>query len=630
MNKLLCIPVVLSVFFFSCSNKSVENEDLSSSSLETLSSGLEVSSSSSDSLSSSMIAESSSSVMTAEDSSLIIENFEDGDGSNLMGGYWYSFDDNGGGGASSIVPSTMEEAFVTSGGYLSGGMLSLAVTLVKADYAYAPYYAFGTLVPKTTVINPSTFDGISYWHKGVAHTFRIDIPEVEDYDNHVIEIPAHANWTLVTIDFADMAQEGWGKHVDLNLDQDIKVLWVLRKGSGDFAIDNVKFEKEIVYVKENNMVIKPPSIPTALVPKGDVTSTLNTLSKKYLTKGLNFTNWGEQGKLDSNQAPANWKFNEASVKKQADQGMKGIRLPIDLDLYIVGRDSVLNGTKTEVTVEPFLFTVLDSFNVWTKRYGISYTIDFHAYDGTYNAASSKDPVYCKAMASLWKRVAEHFATETREDLFFELTNEPQLSLPTGEKILQADWKSLAQQMIDSIRTVDPTRPIIFGDTEWYSLDMLAKNTPFADQYIIYAFHMYDPFIFTHQGASWADMGTTKNVPFPYSDTAWSTEYRDFGITAGTPAWVKTSFKNYYKEGNKTFIKNRLIKAKDWAYTYQVPLICNEWGAYNKSAKIEDLNNYFRTMGEIFKELDISWQVWFGIMDDNYTLLPGMADALELK
>ncbi|HHX15042.1 MAG TPA: hypothetical protein GX724_02640, partial [Fibrobacter sp.] len=56
---------------------------------------------------------------------------------------------------------------------------------------------------------------------------------------------------------------------------------------------------------------------------------------------------------------------------------------------------------------------------------------------------------------------------------------------------------------------------------------------------------------------------------------------------------------------------------------------NEWGAYSKSAKIEDLNNYFQTMGEIFEELDISWQVWFGIMDDDYTLLPGMAEALGL-
>ena len=53
-------------------------------------------------------------------------------------------------------------------------------------------------------------------------------------------------------------------------------------------------------------------------------------------------------------------------------------------------------------------------------------------------------------------------------------------------------------------------------------------------------------------------------------------------------------------------------------------------AYPKSAQLEDLNAYFKTMGEIFQEMDIAWQVWFGIMDNDNILLPGMAEALDLK
>ena len=612
------------LFFFGCADNPLESPDALSSSAPESSSSEEDKSSSSNG-----ITPSSSSKEVDPISVLLIDDFEEGNTDNLKGGYWYAFSDNTDGGASKITPAEWEDAFVTTGGYNSNGMISLNVSLVKADYPYDPYFAIGTLVPKDTSSSPKDFAGISYWHKGVAHTFRIDIEEVEDYDNHLLEIPAHADWTLVTIDFNDLAQEGWGTTVALNLDQDIKVMWVLRKKSGDFAIDDVRYVKEIVYEKQNNMPIFPPETPTALVPNGDVNSALNTLSQKYLTKGLNFTNWGEQVKIDSNQAPSEWLFNEASVQKQADQGLLGLRLPIDLDLYIVERDSVLKGTKKDVQMEPFLFAVLDSFNVWTKRHGLSYTIDFHAYDGTFNSTSAKDSVYRRVVSTIWKRVAAHYVDETREDLFFELTNEPDLNTTDGKMIAQADWKSLAQMMIDSIRTVSPTRPIIFGDVDFYSLDKLVSSTPFDDAYVIYAFHMYDPFIFTHQGAAWSDMGTTKNVPFPYSEEKWSTEYRDFGIQASTPAWIKSAFKSYFKQGNKTYIKNRLIKAKNWAYDNQVPLICNEWGAYSKSAKIEDLNNYFQTMGEIFEELDISWQVWFGIMDDDYTLLPGMAEALGL-
>lgn len=562
---------------------------------------------------------------------LLIEDFEDGNNTtNNKNGYWYSFNDNEMGGASTIKPANWESEAFVNGGYKSDKMFKVSVNLEKAEYPWAPYFAFATMVPISDYYDNSEFDGIAYWHKGVAHTFRVDVDDVTDYDNHLIEVPASKEWTRVVIDFANLRQEGWGKKVELDVDQEIRLVWVLRTESGDFQIDQVQFEKEIKYEKQHNMEIREPEIPEALQVKGYVNSPLNDLSKKYLTKGMNFTNWGESGKITSPN-PSDWRFNEASVKLQADQGFKGIRLPIDLDLYLVDRDNVLKGKNKKVTLEGQLFTVLDSMNAWTKRYGLSYTIDFHAYDGTYNRKASKDSVvYFGVVSAIWKRVAEHYIKEKREDLFFELTNEPNLSLPEGEKIDQADWRKLAQQMIDSIRTVDKKRPLIFGDVEWYSLDMLIKNTPFEDPNIIYCFHMYDPFIFTHQGAGWAGMSSTKDVPFPYSKKKWSEEYRTFGVDVINKEWIRNAFKNYYKEGNKTFIKNRLIKVQNWAYENNVPLICNEWGAYSRSAKIEDLNAYFKTMGEIFKELDISWQVWFGVFDSDWKLLPGMDKALNLE
>ncbi len=561
---------------------------------------------------------------------LLIEDFEDGNTTNSLGGYWYIFNDNSSGGKSRLQQNPWQKtAFVTSGGYESLGMLEANVILEKAGYQWGPYYAFATSIEKSASVNPKKYAGISYWHKGVAHTFRVDIPEVKDYDNHQISVPASDAWTKVTIDFSMLTQGGWGKKVELNLDNSVKLVWNLNEESGSFQIDKIQFVEEITYKKQHNMEIRPAEIPAPEKVLGDVNTPLNSLAQKYLTKGMNFASWGEADKIKSAD-PATWKYNEATIKKQAEQGILGIRLPIDFDLYIVDRQNVLNGSNKNIEIEPLLYTILDSMNVWTKRHGLSLTIDYHAYDGTYNRSASKNPVFKQAMASLWRVMAEHFKDEKREDLFFELTNEPNLSLPDGEVIDQVDWTSLAQMMIDSIRKVDKTRPIIFGDTEWYSLDELIKNKPFTDKYIIYCFHMYDPFVFTHQGASWAKMGTMKNIPFPYSMEEWSTEYRDFGVTAGTPQWVKDQMKTYYKEGNKQHIKNRLVKVKNWAYLHKVPLICNEWGAYPKSAKIEDLNAYFKTMGEIFQEMDIAWQVWFGIMDNENILLPGMAEALDLK
>ncbi len=560
--------------------------------------------------------------------SILLEDFEDGNNQNNLGGYWYSFDDNQAGGRSRLAQQNWQDGFVSTGGYQSTGMFSVDVRLEKGSYQWSPYYAFATQVNKSS-LNPKNFAGFTYWHKGIGHVVRVEIPEITDYDHYSVRIPAHEEWTLVTVDFETLNQGGWGKKVDLNLDNSVKIVWNLEVSSGHFQIDNINFVEKIEYEKQNDLVIRPAEIPAAVPVKGNISSPLNDLSKKYLTKGMNLASWAEANKVTSAN-PSTWKYNEAVIKLQADQGLEGIRFPIDLDLYVVDREKVLSGEKKEIVIEPMLWTLLDSMNVWTKRYGLSYTIDYHAYDGSYSRAASKNPKFREAVSSLWRVVAEHFVNEKREDLFFELTNEPGLSLPEGEFIDQADWTLLAQMMIDSIRKVDKTRPIIFGDTKWYSLDELIKNKPLNDKYVIYCFHMYDPFVFTHQGAAWTNMGTMKYVPFPYSPERWSTEFRDFGVTDGTPDWVKDQMRSYYKEGNKQHIKNRLAKVKNWAYDYKVPLICNEWGALPNTAKIEDLNAYFKTMGEIFREMDISWQVWFGIMDSEHKLLPGMAEALDLK
>jgi endoglucanase len=564
-----------------------------------------------------------------QSTSVLIEDFEDGNIQNSLGNNWYNFTDNDNGGKSHLKQTPWEKGFVTTGGYESKGMLHVDVMLDKGTYQWSPYYGIGTTIDNKEALNPAAFAGVSYWHKGVAHKFELHIPEITDYDHYNIEVAASNEWKLVTINFSTMNQEGWGKKIPLKLDNPIKLVWNLNKTSGSFQLDNIRFVKEIKYVKENNMEILPAVIPAPVAIKGNVSGPLNDLSRKYLTKGMNLASWAEANKITSAN-PKDWKYNEAIIKLQADQGMLGIRFPIDLDLYVVDRLNVLSGVKKKIEIEPMLYILLDSMNTWTKRYGLSYTIDYHAYDGSYNRAASKDPKFREAVSSLWRVVAQHFVNEKRPDLFFELTNEPCLNLPEGEYIDQADWTLLAQMMIDSIRKVDKKRPVIFGDTQWYSIDELIKNKPLNDKYVIYCFHMYDPFIFTHQGASWASMGTTKGIPFPYSPQRWSTEFRDFGITDGTPQWVKDNMKRYYQEGNKQTIKNRLAKAKNWAYDYNVPLICNEWGALPNTAKIEDLNAYFKTMGEIFREMDISWQVWFGIMDSEHKLLPGMAEALDLK
>lgn len=60
--------------------------------------------------------------------SVVIDDFEDGNNQNSLGGYWYTFNDNNDGGKSHLVQKDWQrEGLVTTGGYDSKGMLAIDV-----------------------------------------------------------------------------------------------------------------------------------------------------------------------------------------------------------------------------------------------------------------------------------------------------------------------------------------------------------------------------------------------------------------------------------------------------------------------------------------------------------------------
>jgi licheninase len=259
---------------------------------------------------------------------------------------------------------------------------------------------------------------------------------------------------------------------------------------------------------------------------------------------------------------------------------------------------------------------------------MSLVIDYHEYDNSYNATSAKDANYIKMMAEVWKHVAAHYAESPREDLFFELLNEPDMS---DGKVTAATWTTAAQAMIDAIRSVNTKHTILFGDAQWYSITLLAKRTPFTDDNIIYVIHTYEPFAFTHQGGSWTDYATIHDIPFPYDPAKWSTVSGDFGVNKSTKAYVKTAIKNYYKTGSKEAILEQILKAKKWAATNNVPVIINEFGALNLRSTAESRINYLTAMREICDTLQIPWTHWgytgnFSVIE-NGKLIEGLDKAL---
>ena len=97
--------------------------------------------------------------------------------------------------------------------------------------------------------------------------------------------------------------------------------------------------------------------------------------------------------------------------------------------------------------------------------------------------------------------------------------------------------------------------------------------------------------------------------FPYDKEKWSEYSADFGVTKAVPKNYKNSILNYYRIGNKEYILKTILPAKEWAVKNNVPIIINEFGAYNLKTDKQSVLNYMTAMREIGDTLQIPLTHW---------------------
>lgn len=554
---------------------------------------------------------------------LVIDDFEDGDGVSLLTSVWYEYTDvDNGGGSTLTIPGATSDAFSMTGeGFQSMRSLAVEYTFDRGALTYDPYVGFGVALGSSAAPRDlSAYEGLAYTYRGGAHSVRIETFDVKDYDYFGVAMPASAAWRTVTLPFSVFQQEGWGDPVSFDR-SNIGALSFHVRGTdgttGQLQIDDLVAVAKVPMGPPDFMLNEPQPPTRGVIDSIAIENPLQAKALRYLSRGYNITNWLEQSRFSG------FEYDEAYVEKLAAAGFKSLRLPIDLDLYVESTQG--SGDALTVTVHDDLFQVLDAFDGWTAKHGLSLTIDYHEYDKSITLADA-DSV-SKAVA-LWGKVAEHFAASPREDLFYELLNEPELSFG-GQAPTQAQWTAVAERMVAAIRAHDDAHTIIFGDVEWYGIGPLSRREPLSDTNVIYAFHDYEPFIFTHQGASWANMSTTHDIPYPYSVDRWSEYSSALGFTPATEPWIMDAARNYYRTGNRESLRNGVLAAKRWAVQHGVPVICNEFGAFDGTSRLEDRARYYADIIGVFEELEIPWQQWFMVMNGDGQVIPEYRAAFRL-
>jgi len=264
-------------------------------------------------------------------------------------------------------------------------------------------------------------------------------------------------------------------------------------------------------------------------------------------------------------------------------GFKSIRLPVAFTYF----------ESHNIPVEKVLLLIDDVIRQ-CHRYGLKLIIDYHygeLGDNNYYSETSR-------VINTWNILTKRYIKENDDDLIFELYNEPPHMDPQR-------WKDAAFNIITAIRKIDKQRTLIVGASNFNSIYELSRFIRFADENIIYTFHFYEPFLFTHQGATWAgEQVTTTGVPFPYN----AEKFPALNPQAKN-TWGETNYYQYQHDGNEQSIVDKLNIVKKWGDKYNVPLLCGEYGVYNKYADLDSRCRYIKVVRKTLKALNIPGMLW---------------------
>jgi len=261
-------------------------------------------------------------------------------------------------------------------------------------------------------------------------------------------------------------------------------------------------------------------------------------------------------------------------------------------------------------------------------HGLAVVIDLHP-ESDFKARLAKDDEFVERFADFWRALAAHYSTWDADRVFLEIMNEPEFTD-------RYRWLGVQMKLAAAIRQGAPAHTIIAAGARWSNDDELVFQEPLHDPNIIYNFHFYEPYIFTHQGATWGAYYWHWLRGVRYPSTAESAER----AAALAPSEVdRLQVIRYGREHwDAARIESEMKQAAEWAQRRGVPLVCNEFGVYREYSDPQDRAAWLRDVRTALERNGIGWAMWdysgsFGVVtkkDGQAVADEGVLKALGLK
>ncbi|MGZ8556868.1 MAG: glycoside hydrolase family 5 protein [Chitinophagaceae bacterium] len=316
-----------------------------------------------------------------------------------------------------------------------------------------------------------------------------------------------------------------------------------------------------------------------------------------LSKGVNLSNWFNDY---SDTAQFTNRFSFASLQFIKSSGFTYVRIPIGSTiLFNEAQPGQLNTSNLS-----YVDAAVDN----CIKAGLAVTINLHPWQNNADIQLANDPSFVNKMSAYWKAVASYFKKYPADKLFFEVYNEPHASAAGLTTQGFSWWQPLQGELIKAVREASADHSIIVGGEGWNSISGLTQLTPYNFEHIIYNFHFYDPFLFTHQGASWAGWQPAidaRNVPYPSSPEAVAPL-----IAGSSNTDLNNNLRWYGTQRYNIDSLDKWIKvASDWAKSKNIKLISNEFGSYKDYAPRQSRLRFLKDVRTVFEKYKIGWAMW---------------------
>ena len=304
-----------------------------------------------------------------------------------------------------------------------------------------------------------------------------------------------------------------------------------------------------------------------------------------LTRGVNVTRWFCYGGAHDTKHFADY-WTDGDFQNLRLIGARFVRLCVSPDvIYRNGEPDKENLPYVERAIERL------------EKAGLVVILDLHDNGQLKVDAPGQDN---SGFVRFWEGLARTYRGHSEDSTVFELLNEPVFTVDPHA------WYELQRRTVAAIRRIDPARTIMVTSTSWSGIDTLAKMEPLPERNLVYTFHCYDPFVFTHQGATWTgeQQKALRDIPFPSSPEAVA------AMISEIPTQYRGAVEDYGRQRlGKAYLRDRIESAMSWADRNRVPLVLGEFGAYPPVSPPASRGRWFDAMHDVIEELHVPNCIW---------------------